>query len=94
MDEGNYVAVVQKVFLEGAHGPYAKASSEALGRTITFSLDRSVWEEQRFPEEGTYVVLSELTRKRAGWRANRSRFLRPTEEQLITEKKEKRDESH
>jgi hypothetical protein len=90
MDEKSYIAVVQKIFPKGPHGPYAKASSEKLGQDITFSLNPPIWREKFFPEEGTYVVLSELTRKRAGWRANLGRFLQPDEERLITrEDKEK-----
>jgi len=91
MDTETYRSIVQKVFLDGQHGPYAKATSEALG-TITFSLKPSVWEEKRFPEEGTYVVLSGLIKKRAGWRADSGRFLRPSDEQpvTLTDKREKR----
>jgi hypothetical protein len=79
MDNG-CCAIVQKVFQDGQHGPYAKASTKTLG-TITFSLEPPVWEEKRFPEEGTYVILSGLTKKRAGWRADAGRFFRPSDEQ-------------
>ena len=96
MSDENYLAVVQKVFPDGQHGPYAKATSETLGEAITFSLQAPVWKEKRFPDEGTYVILSEITRKRAGWRADSGRFLRPSDEQPVistqrtTEKRGKR----
>ncbi len=75
----NYRAVVQKVFEKGEHGPYAKARAKGLG-TITFSLDRKVWKESREPEEGDIVILSEVRQKRAGWRAESGRFVRPSDE--------------
>jgi hypothetical protein len=82
MDEKRYIAIVQKIHPDGRHGPYAKATCEALpGMTITFLLASPVWSEKRFPEEGNYVVLSGLTKKRAGWRADFGRFLEPSDEQ-------------
>lgn len=77
MDE--YIAIVQKV-LAGKHGAYAVALSDKLG-LITFSLHDHVWKEKDMPEEGIYVVLSDLRRKRAGWRANSARFQRPSDQQ-------------
>lgn len=85
MDEKRYVAIVQKIRPDGHHGPYAKATSDALpGMTITFLLAPPVWKEKRFPDEGNYVVLSGLTKKRAGWRADFGRFLEPSDEQPRT----------
>ena len=86
MNDESYRAIVQKVFPDGRHGPYAKATSETLG-TVTFSLKPPVWEEKRFPDEGTYVILSGLTKKRAGWRADSGRFLRPSDEQPVPNRK-------
>jgi hypothetical protein len=95
MDDERYKAFVQKIILDGEHGPYAKATTDrkhCLG-TITFLLQPPVWTENRFPEEGSIVVLSELNAKRAGWRANSARFLKPSDEKSVTstEKREKGD---
>lgn len=89
MDE--YVAVVEKIVGKGKHGPYAVASSQQLGEMVTFSLDQAVWEEASRPERGEFVILSDLRRKRAGWRAMKARFVRPSDkaQQLSTEHKEK-----
>ena len=80
MEETSYKAVVQKTIGDGKHGPYSKASSDVLGATITFSLLPNVWNESRLPEEGDIVILSEVRRKRAGWRAESGRFYRPSDE--------------
>ena len=87
MENETRTAVVQKV-VSGKHGPYVVAQSEDLG-TITFSLDESVWNEVRLPEKGNFVVLSEITKKRAGWRASHGRFFRPSDQKTEnrTEKK-------
>ncbi|MES3004525.1 MAG: hypothetical protein V4690_00260 [Patescibacteria group bacterium] len=79
-----YVAIVQKVFPEGKHGPYAKARSEEVAGSITFSLDISVWKEDRTPQEGDKVVLSKVRGKRAGWRAESGRFFKPSDERQQT----------
>lgn len=79
MTEEKFVAIVQKVFLDGAHGPYAKSKHPQLG-TITFSLDEGVWKETSFPGEGDMVVLTDVRKKRAGWRAGSGRFYRPSDE--------------
>lgn len=74
-----YEAVVQKV-VEGRHGAYAIALVEKPKRlSVTFSLRRRVWPEDRRPRPGEKVVLSHLTEKRAGWRANKARFKTPSD---------------
>ena len=75
----HYVGTIQKVVKEGRHGPYAVARCEELG-SVTFSLKPPVWPENNWPEPGTIVVLGEIIRKRAGWRAQHGRFLRPSDE--------------
>jgi hypothetical protein len=70
---------VQKV-LEGEHGLYAVATSdepEFLGSSITFSLTPDVWKERGLPEPGSIVVLSDVRKKRRGWRAHKAQFSRP-----------------
>lgn len=75
----SYTAVVQNVVPRGRHGPYAVAKSDEVG-LITFSLDSPVWEEEDWPDPGSYVVLTRVRKKRAGWRAQRGRFLDPSDE--------------
>lgn len=74
-------AVVQKVYPDGRHGPYAIATVESLG-SITFSLEGSVWDEEDVPEPGEIVMLSKLRKKRAGWKAMFGRRYRPSDEKL------------
>lgn len=81
--EKGYRAIVEKIIQGGKHGPYAVARSEELG-VVTFALDRNVWQEGDWPEAGTYVMLSELRKKRAGWRAQHGRFVGPSDEQQQT----------
>jgi hypothetical protein len=72
-----YRAMVEKIILDGKHGPYAVASVEGLG-SVTFSLVLPVWEEE-VPEPGEYVVLSRVRKKPSGWRAHCGRFLQPSD---------------
>lgn len=78
-------AVVHAV-VEGKHGPYAIAEPEGLGHcppgmegSVTFTLLDGVWEEDRWPEAGDYVLLSQIHQKRGGWRATKVRFYRPSD---------------
>ncbi len=88
--EVDYNAVVQEVVSDGKHGPYAVVRHLTLGR-ITFSLQPPVWTEKDWPEEGNVVVLSEIRKKRAGWRASFGRFFRPSDQQLSTPRKEREE---
>ncbi|KKT00844.1 MAG: hypothetical protein UW07_C0010G0028 [Candidatus Nomurabacteria bacterium GW2011_GWF2_43_8] len=78
-DDRGYQAVVEKIISDGTHGPYAVARSEKLG-SITFSLNGNVWEERDWPEPGTYVMLFQVRKKRAGWRAQHGRFFEPSDD--------------
>jgi hypothetical protein len=73
-------AVVQKAVSEGNHGPFAVATSENIDGSITFALKPTVWQEDEWPEPGMIVILGKLRKKRAGWRAMKARFLRPSDE--------------
>ncbi len=73
-----YRAIVEKVIATGRHGPYAVAKSDEFG-SITFSLDKPVWQEDDWPEPGTFVALAKLREKRAGWRAQQGRFWEPSD---------------
>ncbi|MAG29100.1 hypothetical protein CL632_03085 [bacterium] len=77
-DEKLYQGIVQKVITNGHHGPYVVARCEELNELITFSLKECVWKENDWPEEGMYVVLSKLRKKRSGWRAMQALFERPS----------------
>lgn len=76
-----YRAVVQQVIREGKHGPYAVATSDQIEGSITFSLDSNVWKEDEHPRNGYEVILNDVRKKRAGWRAHSARFVRLTDEQ-------------
>ena len=73
-------AVVRKVFPDGRYGSYALATSTEVKGTITFSLDKSVWQEDELPETGMFVLLSNLRQKKVGWRALSGRFFQPSDE--------------
>jgi hypothetical protein len=81
----SYTAMVEKVYPTGPHGAYAVTKSEELG-SITFSLASPVWRETNLPEPGDYVVLTQIRKKRAGWRAQGGRFFKPSDEQRATSK--------
>jgi hypothetical protein len=76
-------AMVERLVLDGKHGPYAVASAKGIQGAITFSLEQNVWHEQSYPESGTLVILSDLRLKRAGWRAYSGRFVRPSDQQPV-----------
>jgi hypothetical protein len=80
------IAVVEMIDPNGKHGPYFEARPKdlkilkRLGR-ITASLeDKKVWLEVDWPEEGLEVLLWDLRKKKAGWRAYKARFLRPEDD--------------
>jgi len=73
-------ATVQKI-VSGRHGRYAVATSEDVLGSITFSLNFPYWKETEDPDPGTVVSLSNLRKKRDGWRAMRARDLKLTEEE-------------
>jgi len=81
-DENHHV-IVEKIILEGRHGPYGVARFLKLG-SVTFSLKPPVWNEADFPELGSYVILSQVRKKRAGWYAKHGRHVVPSDEQPST----------
>lgn len=74
------VAIVRKVIANGRHGPFAITSSESFEGSITISLNSPIWQEEQWPEGGSTVVLHDIRKKRAGWRAHSGRFYRPHDE--------------
>ena len=77
--EREYMAVIEKIVKDGKHGPYAVARSDEIG-LITFALNEKVWKEKDIPEPGMIVFLSEVRKKRAGWRALIGRYMCPSDE--------------
>ena len=69
--------VIQRI-IDGKHGPYAVAKVDALGN-VTFSLASDVWHEDGQPSQGEVVLLRDIRKKRAGWRALDARYLRPSD---------------
>ena len=78
LKDDEYRAVVQKVVLLGKHGPYVVTKCEKLG-SVTFALEWEVWQEKDLPSQGTFVVLTDLRKKPAGWRAGSARYYRPSD---------------
>ena len=72
-------AIVQSVIRNGRHGAYVVATCEKLG-TVTFSLQPEVWKENDVPQPGVYVMLSVFRKKRAGWRAEHGRYVKPSDQ--------------
>lgn len=81
-------AIVQKVYEQGPHGPYAIAKADGSDGSITFSLEPTVWQENEFPKPGEVVHLSRLRKKRAGWRAKQARYLVLSDEQIANRKEQ------
>ncbi len=86
MGQKTYNAVVQATIKAGEHGPYAVTKCDGLEGSVTFSLVPPAWPEKEWPEPGSVVVLSQVHRKRAGWRANHSRFFKPADQQTAKSK--------
>ena len=77
-------AVVQAV-ADGKHGPYAIAEADSssmwqpIDGSVTFAIAENVWAENVWPSAGEVVVLAQLRKKRAGWRAMKARFLQSSD---------------
>jgi hypothetical protein len=77
-------AIVQKIVMDGKHGPFVVAICDKSGTydgSITFSLDSFVWQEKHHPKEGECVFLSDIIQKRAGWRAETARYWTSSDEE-------------
>lgn len=68
-------AVVHQIY-SGPHGDYVFALSQDSGpiTKLTFSLESHTWKEQKRPNNGEVVCLTNLIEKRAGWQAREARF--------------------
>lgn len=82
------IAVVQKIVPDGKHGAFAVATADVFKGSITFSLESTVWQEQGYPEVGEIVYLTNLRKKRAGWRAKKGRYYNPSDEQTENRKEQ------
>jgi hypothetical protein len=72
-----YVAIVQDVVIDGKKGSYVVTTCDGLEGSVTFSLTTEVWQENKQPEKGNLVILSDVRRTSNGWRAYHARFYRP-----------------
>jgi len=90
-EKEEYRGVVEKIIPRGKHGPYAVACVPKVG-LVTFALDDEVWREKRWPDPGALVVLSDVRKKRAGWRAEDGRFVRPSDEQQQKQQQEENEQ--
>ncbi len=74
----------------GHRGKYAVTSlvlvSTSISGSITFLLEKPVWTEDYLPEEGTFVMLSNLCRKQRGWRAMKARPWNTQDEKAMRKK--------
>jgi hypothetical protein len=74
------IAIVQGILI-GAHGEFVVTTARGIPGSITFSLSPDVWHEESRPQQGIKVVVSDLRKKRAGWRAYHARYMRPSDQQ-------------
>lgn len=82
------IGVLQDIILKGNHGPYGVAlkhgSIKNKKNSITFSLNRNVWKDDRLPNQtdfGSHLVLGDITKKDKGLRAGEARFYRLEDEE-------------
>lgn len=81
-------AVVQKVVTNGKRGPFLVATAKGIVGSVTCSLEPTSWQETSWPEPGEVVLLEQLRKKRAGWRAKKGRFFQPSDEQSAIRKEQ------
>ncbi len=72
-------AIVKEIVYRGKWGLYAVAISNDVEGSIVFSPRKPYWNEEALPQLGMVVILSDLHKRRFGWRATRGRFMRPTD---------------
>lgn len=83
------IGILQNIIQNGDHGPYGVAtlrdgSIKDEKNSITFSLCKHVWNDDRLPNPtdfGSHLVLEDLTKKDVGWRAGKARFYRLKDEE-------------
>lgn len=89
--EEYYECIVNKV-TDGPHGPYAVATCKEVDWPITFSCEKSVWDEPHQPRPGEIVLLYDVHKTTGGWRAGEAKAKRP-EKKIEDEKINVSDES-
>lgn len=72
--------------------PYVVAQAKGVRGSVTFSLDRHVWQEKSMPTHGIYVYLDDIRENSGGWRANIARFWRPDDEQQLQQHRRRQHE--
>ncbi|NTV44740.1 MAG: hypothetical protein HGA67_03555 [Candidatus Yonathbacteria bacterium] len=63
-------ATVTKIIPNGRHGPYAVTKYG--DQSVTFSLEKPVWNEYPHPIPGNCVILSQIKKTNKGWRAEKA----------------------
>lgn len=77
VDKRVYEGIVEKVYPNGKHGPYAVTREPTLG-SVTISLDPT--QEEEWPDPGTLVQLFKIRSKRAGYRAGEWQIVGPPDD--------------
>jgi hypothetical protein len=71
------MGIVDRIVPDGPHGPYAvtKTDDPRIGGFITFGMgnEENAWTEKIWPSEGDAIHLSNLKKRRGGWRAEKAR---------------------
>jgi len=86
MNKDMLVEAIVKRTIQGRHGRFTVTSAKGFTGSVTFSLENGAWQEKEDPEPGTYVVLSDIRKrrikgKRVQWQAHKARFFRIEDEE-------------
>ncbi len=79
MAKREYQAIFEGVE-SGDHGPYGVTRCDEMEGSITIHLTQKQVDRGRVPDNGTFLILSDLRRKPDGWRAQHWRYMRPSDE--------------
>jgi hypothetical protein len=75
-----YLAVVRDIIENGQYGAYGVAVSAQIRGTITFSLSPEVWQNKVKPQPGFEILVWDIVKKPAGWRALQARLFKPSDD--------------
>jgi len=86
MNKDTLVEAIVKRIIQGRHGRFTVTSAKRFTGSVTFSLENGAWQEKEDPEPGTYVVLSDIRKRRikgqrVQWQAHKARFFRIEDEE-------------
>ena len=82
MNKNTQIEAIVERIIKGQHGRFIVTRTKGFAGSVTFSLENGVWQEDEDPEPGTYVILSDIRKKRGRsgydqWRSYKARFFRP-----------------